>query len=116
MEEAELRAVMLNAEDELAFVCAEVLAVLELRDQGQELLQFNLVDVTVDCDERRVTVETCLAIEDLPVVSMSADRFVEVATPLAELRSQEDRDQWKLEKQERLRGRPMPGPASRATE
>lgn len=113
MSEEQLRAVMLNSDDEVAFVCAEVLTVLELREQGQEVLQFNLVDVTVDCDAGRVTVESCLAIDNLPVVSMSVDRFVEVATPFAESRSAEDRDRSRREHEERLQGRPMPGPDNR---
>jgi len=49
------RAVTLHAHDELAFMCSAVLAILEVRDRGQEIIQLNLVDVTVDCDKRTVT-------------------------------------------------------------
>lgn len=114
VDDADLRAVMLNAEDELAVVCASVLNVIESREQGRELLEFNLVDVTVDCDGRVVTVETCLAIDDLPVVSMSHDQFIELARPFSELLSQEERNRLKRERQGRLRGWPLPGPMTDA--
>jgi len=97
------RAVTLNAHDELAFMCSAVLAILEVRDRGQEINQLNLVDVTVDCDKRTVTVQTCLALEELPIVEMSAARFIEIATPLAEPRSQDQRDKWRRQ----MTARPM---------
>jgi hypothetical protein len=76
---------------------------------GKEDLNFNVVDVSVDCDEHAVSVERVIDL-GLPAARLSTERFKEVATPLAEPRSEDEREQWRRKWVERSPAWPMPGP------
>ncbi|WP_156739964.1 hypothetical protein [Occultella aeris] len=83
---------------EFAFICAEVLAVLNVEEPGGETLDFDLVSVTVDRNQGKVTFESVI---DDETVSMSAERFAEAAAPLAEVRSAEQVAEWHRNRRER---------------
>jgi len=101
----ELRGLVLGDDGELAFICAEVLAVLSLDEPGAEVLEFNVVDVSVDRNERTVTFQGVLSIND-DTLTMSAERFTEVAEPIAEARSAAQVAEWRERRQRRIW--PMP--------
>jgi hypothetical protein len=67
----------------LHLLCADALAVLDpQRRQGG--LTYDLVEVVVDCGRRLVTLRNVLD-AGLPEVRLPAERFEEVAAPLAAL-------------------------------
>jgi hypothetical protein len=79
VDESELRA--LAWADDLPQVCAVVLAAIEDREAGREVLTFNTVDVALNCDEGTLLIQDVLD-ADTPALQISIERFTEVATRL----------------------------------
>jgi hypothetical protein len=69
--------------DDLPYVCAVVLAALAERDAGREVLNFNTLDVVLDCDLGTVLIQDALSSET-PDLQATVGRFKDVATPLTD--------------------------------
>jgi hypothetical protein len=89
---AALRALVLSDED-LTAMCVEVLTVLAHGERLVETLSFNEVDVTVDRSQRAVVFQGVLSIND-ERVHLSQERFVELASSVAEPLSGEMLTEW----------------------
>lgn len=99
---------LLFSDEDMAFVCSRVLTVLAHGKRPAETIEFNELDVTVDRDRRSVTFQGVLSVSD-EVVQVSEERFVEVASTMAQPLSGQDLADWHQD-----RGRPvwpMPPPA-----
>lgn len=101
----DLRELLLGDDRELAFICAEVIATMSIDEPGVDVLECNTVDVAVDRNQRVVTFEGVLSANDA-AVSLTFDRFAEVAAPIAEVRSAEQVAEWR--ERHRRRAWPMP--------
>ncbi len=102
-----LRALVFSDED-LADICAIVLTVLAHGEPLVETLNFNDVDVTVDRPQSLITFQGVLSVND-EAVEHSVDRFVELASTIAQPLTGEPLAQW--QKRHERRVWPMP-PAS----
>lgn len=61
-------------------MCAVVLSALAEREAGLEILNFNTLDVVLDCDQGTVLIQDALASET-PALKASVGHFKDVATP-----------------------------------
>ena len=96
------------SDGDLAEICAIVLTVLACAEPLVETLNFNEVDVTVDRPQRLVRFEGVLSVND-DVVEFEEDRFIELASTIAEPLTVGPLAQW--QKRHERRAWPMP-PAS----
>jgi hypothetical protein len=99
-----LRALVFSDKD-LAHIFVEVLTVLAHGELVVETLEFNEVDVTVDRYRGLITFQGVLSINDEPV-QLPDDRFVELASPIAELLKGERLAAWRKRRGRRVW--PMP--------
>lgn len=99
----DLRAFSTSDED-FSYLCAVVLAVVDEREQGSELLGFNEVDVTVDADSGRVTFQSVLY--DEPALPLAIEQFVELVREVAEPWDAQQLAGWRLDRERRVW--PMP--------
>lgn len=88
-----LRALVFSDKD-LADICAEVLTVLADSERLVETLEFNEVDVTVDRNQRVVVFKGVLSVND-EAVELTEERFVELASTIAEPFSGETLAEWR---------------------
>jgi hypothetical protein len=102
-----LRALVFSDKD-LAEICAIVLTVLAYGEPLVETLNFNEVDVIVDRPQSLITFQGILSVND-ETVELSEDRFVELASSIAQPLTGEPLAQWQKRHQRRVW--PMP-PAS----
>ena len=93
------------SDEDLADICAEVLTVLADSDRLVETLEFNDVDVTVDRNKRAVVFQGVLSVNDA-AVELSEERFVELASTIAEPFSGETLAEWRRRRERRVW--PMP--------
>ncbi|MEQ7129315.1 hypothetical protein ABN034_32950 [Actinopolymorpha sp. B11F2] len=99
-----LRALVYSDKD-LADICAIVLTVLVHGEPLVETLNFNEVDVTVDRPQSLATFQGILSVND-EAVELSEDRFVELASTIAQPLTGERLAQW--QKRHERRVWPMP--------
>lgn len=99
-----LRAFVFSDQD-LAWVCAEVLTVLIHGEALVETLNFDEVDVTVDRPRDSVTFEGVLSTDD-DTVTLRIARFVDLAGSIAEPWTGADLATWHEKRRRRVR--PMP--------
>jgi hypothetical protein len=85
-----------------------VLTVLAYGERAIDTLEFNEVDVTVDRNERAVSFQGVLSVND-EVVQVPEERFVELASAIAEPLSDNGLAEWRQRRERRVW--PMP-PAS----
>lgn len=104
---AALRAFVFSDED-LAFVCAQVLTVLAHGERQVETIQFNELDVTVDRNRRSVAFQGVLSVND-EVFQLPEQRFVALASTIAEPLSGHELADWRQGRERHVW--PMP-PAS----
>ncbi|KRB78022.1 hypothetical protein ASE01_07580 [Nocardioides sp. Root190] len=102
-----LRGLVLSDGD-LAEICTIVLTVLAHGEPLVETLNFNEVDVTVDRPQSLVRFEGILSVND-EVVELAEDRFVELASTIAQPLTGDPLAQWQTRHERRVW--PMP-PAS----
>lgn len=107
MEEVGLPALrtLVFSDKDLADICAIVLTVLAHGEPLVETLNFNEVDVTVDRPQEVITFQGILSVND-ETVELPEDRFVELASTIAEPFTGERLAQW----QERHARRVWPMP------
>lgn len=99
-----LRAFVFSDKD-LTDICTEVLTVLAYGEPVVETLEFNEVDVTVDRHRSLITFQGVLSIND-EAVQLPLERFVELASPIAEPLDGERLATWRKRRQRRVW--PMP--------
>lgn len=99
-----LRALVFSDKD-LAEICANVLTALAHGEPLVETLNFNEVDVTVDRPRGLITFRGILSMND-EMVELPSDRFVELASTVAEPFTGERLAQW--QKRHARRVWPMP--------
>jgi hypothetical protein len=104
VELAALRALVFSDKD-LSEICAEVPTVLAHGERLVETLEFNEVDVTVDRNQRTVAFQGVLSIND-ETVQLAEERFVELASTVAEPLSGEMLTEWQKRRERRVW--PMP--------
>lgn len=84
---------LLSSDKDLPEICAIVLTVLAHGEPLVETLNFNEVDVTVDRPQSLITFQGILSVND-ETVELSEDRFVELASTIAQPLSGEPLAQW----------------------
>jgi hypothetical protein len=107
----DLLALTLGDNRELAFICADVLAEFGVEEPGVETYEYNCVSVTIDRNESTVTFRGVLPIND-KAITISADRFMQEASSVAEARSLAEVSKW----MERRQGRIWPMPPAHGTD
>lgn len=100
----DLRALVFSDAD-LADICAEVLTVLAHGEPLVESLEFNEVDVTVDRNRHLITIQGVLPTNG-EEVQLPQDRFVALASTIAEPLDEETLTSWRKHRQRRVW--PMP--------
>jgi len=103
----DLRALVFSDED-LRWICAELLTVLAHGEVPVETLNFNEIDVTVNRNDGTLTFEGVLSINDT-TIELSEGRFVELAGSIAQPLSAEELRTWEQKRKRRVW--PLPGPA-----
>jgi hypothetical protein len=96
---------LVSSDKDLAEVCAVVLTALAYGKPLVETLNFHEVDVTVDRPQNLITFQGILSVNDEPV-ELSEDRFVELASTIAEPLTGEPLAQWQKRRERRVW--PMP--------
>lgn len=89
------------SENDLAGVCTEVLTVLAYGERAVETIEFNDVDVTADRTQHVVVVRGVLSVND-EVVEFPEERFVELATAVAEPLSGDELAEWRQRRERRV--------------
>jgi hypothetical protein len=106
---ADLRALALGDDQELAYICREVLTVLAHSERLVETVNFNVLDATVDRSGHSVTFQGVLSTNG-DRLRFSEDRFREQAAAIAVPMSTEQLDEWHEGRARRVW--PMPRPSS----